>query len=169
MQILLGIMHGLVYAQGCIAFVKEETDKSILTAQNYPPGCHPYDQYYPNLRPDSALYPFHIAFSAELREKDPRSCQTSENGKRHNEIKLVHYGNSGHLLRSHLADHQIVQQVYEVCYDVLDHYRYRYRKCSFVKGFIADQRSRFFHFHDVREYIIIIYCGQQNFLDLLLP
>ena len=79
-----------------------------------------------------------ITASVKLCSEDPRAGYGSENTKIKYKNQLIGNGHTGHLLRSHLAYHDVVQKTHKVGDPVLYHDRNHNHKDHPVKVFVPN-------------------------------
>ena len=82
-----------------------------------------------------------VLLSEILGSKNPRSGQPAEDTEIIHHQQLVHDSHSGHLLRTDLSHHDIVQQAHKVCDPVLNHDRYCHRQNHSVKCLVPNKFS----------------------------
>ena len=74
-----------------------------------------------------------------LRRKNPRPGKPAENAEIVYHQQLIDNGHSGHLLRAHLAHHDIVKKPHKIGDPILNHNGDRHRQNHFVKSSVPDK------------------------------
>ena len=74
-----------------------------------------------------------------LCSKNAGTGYTAEQTQAVHEEYLIYDRHAGHLLGSHLPDHNVVQKADEVRDSILDHDGYGYRQYHFIESFISDE------------------------------
>ena len=133
MHVPHAIAQRCLQVSAAFTFIQEHADQ-IFSKEKH--DCHGNcrdSQSQPQFIAECMADPIVILVPEILRSKDTCTGQASEQAQEIDEHDLVDDGHTGHLLRAHPSDHNIVQKADKVGDAVLDHDRHRHSHKRFIK------------------------------------
>ena len=119
--------------------MKEHADKALLEDEEHRNANDADDKVNKKLRAEGVHNAHLVAASVELGGENTRARNCAEYKKNEYKCKLVNDGNAAHLLCAERANHNVVEEVYEVGNTVLNDHRNGDGENSPVKLLRADK------------------------------
>ena len=118
--------------------MKIKGNQAFPAADKHSDSNHYQSGAEPQLKTEGIAHPFIVSAAVKLGAEYSRSRYGAENTDIKDKQQLVRHSYAGHLLRSYLSYHDVVQKPHKIGDSVLYHNRYGHRQHQLIKILCSD-------------------------------